>query len=285
MRRAGHLEHRQHERLVPRHSPILAIVITKVGRIDGAIQKRLPGTKMRRDPGAVAEVVPGCEGLRESARLDGSTVVEEAAAPRQPNLRIGISLNDALKYKAVGEPVIAVNGDADIVVGDLRTRQDMEIRSDLVKLLGMVDDDDALVTLGQSRGQPVGSIGGQVVQNVATPVTDGLFCDSGDAFANERKRIVQRRQDSQHARLQARLGWFQRRGKNIAGLPTYLLSVNPPILDRYTSPRRHDRRAKGRTTWRGSPKRQPPRSRLRGRPGASPALISGSGPPSWQACA
>jgi hypothetical protein len=39
-----------------------------------------------------------------------------------------------MKGKTIGKPIIAIDGDADVVIGNLRARQDMEIGADLVQL-------------------------------------------------------------------------------------------------------------------------------------------------------
>jgi hypothetical protein len=132
-------------------------------------------------------------------------MIDQHASPCQPNLGIGIRLNDPMKHKCIGKPVIAVDGDADIVIGNLRTREHVKVRADMVELAGMIDNDNPIVAFGQSGSQPVRPVGAPVVQDIASPVADGLLRDRANTFADKRQSIVKRCQDSQHARLFARL--------------------------------------------------------------------------------
>ena len=55
----GHFQHRQHESLVARRTPEIAIAIAKIGGVNGPIQKCLPGLQMRCDSALLANIVPG----------------------------------------------------------------------------------------------------------------------------------------------------------------------------------------------------------------------------------
>src|SRR5262249_30533320 len=132
MRRSGHFEHRHHERHIASHSPIITIVIAKISRVYCAKQKGSPSSEMRGCPILTTKVVPRGKGFAVVTLLGGAILKNEHASPGQPSLGISISLNDPMKDKLIGKPVIAVNTDADIVIGDLGARERMEISASLV---------------------------------------------------------------------------------------------------------------------------------------------------------